>query len=341
MLQAVRKQTILMLVAGAMLVAGPVCGMAGAAVATGGLQPPAEKPAERNAEKGERPARVGAGAQQGTVTKQRLRGRLELARAVVRKLEEAQRLADSGADAAEVEKAFAEAGRMGRFVGDGERGSGGPQGAGSGGAGQAGGNAGKQVDKGGRGGEKIFDLPGVAGLEDGGLGAGRALSAEEIASVREMFERAAPEQFAKLGEHSRGREQQMNRVLGIVAPRVRALGDAQDKKDGSVELRREELGNTLELIHRSREILDLGKNATPEQREAAGKRLRETLGKQFDVRLRLQGKQIDLLFERAGKMRADLNRLAEQRDKFVGDKAASMLRGAGRAGNPAGSRKPE
>ena len=118
-------------------------------------------------------------------------------------------------------------------------------------------------------------------------------------------------------------------------------GDAEAKKDGSVELRREELENTLDLIHRSREILDLGKNATPEQRETAGKRLRETLGKQFDVRLRLQAKQIDQLFERAGKMRADLNRLAEQRDKFVGDKAASMIRGANRAGNAPGQKKPE
>ncbi len=256
-------------------------------------QPKNPKQAERqaaNKEKNERP-RIQA------MIRERIKNKLENARALVKKLEEAQKLADSGGDPRELEKQLGEIGRLSRIVGEPVR-----PGANLPGA----------------------KLPEIAGLEGDIVPGNRQLSAAELVKVREQFQQADPELYKKLVEKVGEKEETMNRVLGMVAPRVRALTESMATDDQKMtDLRRDELGNTLALLEAAKEVAESGTSVPTERRE----KLRKALGRQFDIRLQMQEHQMSQLSDRVKTMKENLERIKGQRDKVLDEKAQAMMKG--------------
>ncbi|MGQ0629273.1 MAG: hypothetical protein ACT4PL_14375 [Phycisphaerales bacterium] len=254
------------------------------------------------------------------ILRERVQTRLEAARALVTKLEEAQRLVERAgdnrnADWQEVERTLDQANRLARQAASW------PQGAGQ------------------RAGESGPEPSAIPGLEPlGAMPSGKALEGEELAKALALFQDVAPDALAALRERTRNRENMLNRMVSVVTPRLKAIAALREQpgQGGALmTLRTEELARTLDLLHAARMMTEPARGSEGGD-EAAEKRarqraLREALGHNFDVRMRIQSHQIDELATRTDRMRGELRTLSSQREKMLDEKTAALVRSTTRA----------
>jgi hypothetical protein len=280
----------------------------------------AERQADRQAEKQppDRPAGR-RGFLTAPLTPERLRdqinNRLRMAAEFQRRLEEARQKLDDGADPAEVQRGLEQLSN--RFVG------------GAGAAGGGGGTAG-----GGAGGNRNDARPALDGLDGLGFdapprGGGANLTAEELDQARGTLRALRPNLLARMEETSKNDGTVLHRALNMAAPRVRALLDARrgDDKD-MAELRADDLESAIDLLRAARAYGEAARAGDREKLGAAETELRSVLSRQFDVRARIQARQIEQLSRRLENARAELNKSRERRDQIVEEKARGILRGA-------------
>lgn len=236
-----------------------------------------------------------------------LERRAEAARRQVERFESALRDLESGKDATEVRRGLVQRELRERGEGEGpDAGARGPGGAGGpGGPGERG-----QPPAAGPLGEPMVRLPEHE----------RAASMEVVRLERpELAERI--ERMAALPEVR-------ERIYEVLGTRLRGLAELKRSNDPEMlTLRLDEIKGVMDIIRHSTEY-GRAKRAGEAEASLAATRdaIRASAAEQFDIRLKIQQRQVDQLIRRSERMRADLARLADERDRIIDEKTAQLLR---------------
>jgi hypothetical protein len=122
-----------------------------------------------------------------------------------------------------------------------------------------------------------------------------------------------------------GRREEAQRLLMEVAPRIRELQELKERDPKGFE----KMMEMRRLEHQSAEQAEQARRAPPEEREAAAKKLKETLTRLFDareeVRLRELGelkRRVEALEKALGERKNNKDRIVEKRRReLMGEKS--------------------
>jgi len=130
--------------------------------------------------------------------------------------------------------------------------------------------------------------------------------------IRAWLKDNEPETFRHLTTmQEQGKREDVMRILAEAGPRMRDLNELKQRDPKSYE-------RTMDMRRLERESVeqaDQARRAPPEEREAAQKKLKETLGKLFDAREEARTREL-----------AELKRRVEALEKAVTDRRASKER---------------
>jgi hypothetical protein len=140
----------------------------------------------------------------------------------------------------------------------------------------------------------------------------RAPAPMNLEEVRAWLKDNEPQVFHRLMQlQEEGRREDVLRILGEAAPRMREMAELQQRDpktyERMLELRRMEL--------ESMALADQARRAPPEEREAASKKLQENLAKLFDLREENRAREL-----------VELKRRVEMLEKALADRKTSKER---------------
>ncbi|MBL8991511.1 MAG: hypothetical protein JNJ48_08035 [Phycisphaerae bacterium] len=122
------------------------------------------------------------------------------------------------------------------------------------------------------------------------------------------------------------------RIYEVLGTRLRGLAELKRSNDPEMlTLRLDEIKGVMDIIRLSTEY---GRAKRAGDAEAGLTQIRDAIrasaAEQFDIRLKIQQRQVEQLIRRSERMRADLGRLADERDRIIDEKTAQLLRVAER-----------
>jgi hypothetical protein len=155
-----------------------------------------------------------------------------------------------------------------------------------------------------------------------------------------FLERFNPEGLERMKAVIRDDPEGARRWIVRLAPRVREL--MAEKDDQLRELRIEEFRNGQALLGAARVLAAAHRGPEPDEvkAEAARAELREALGRQFDLRMKIREREIAVLEERIRQLRAELEDQAGSREAFVEEKLGEIRRAAREWAEHEGRRPP-
>jgi hypothetical protein len=115
-------------------------------------------------------------------------------------------------------------------------------------------------------------------------------------------------------------------LIAWLAPQIAELESARQRDDVLFEARIDEIRSAIEVGRRVRELrLAVGRpGATPESLREHLDAVREALGDQFDARLRVQRREIELLLQRVERLKADTERRQADRERLLDERMAEI-----------------
>lgn len=148
--------------------------------------------------------------------------------------------------------------------------------------------------------------------------------AARAARVREFVRRHLPalaEEFERRGTPAAG-----DRLVAWLAPQLPELESARQRDEDLFQARLDEIRAAIEVGRSLRELrlAAAEPGATPEALRPRLDAIRESLGVQFDARLRVQRREIELLMERVEHLRADTDRREADRERFLDERLAEI-----------------
>jgi hypothetical protein len=130
--------------------------------------------------------------------------------------------------------------------------------------------------------------------------------------VRAWLKDNEPETYRRMMEiQEQGRREEVMRILAEAAPRMRDLNELKQRDPKGYE----KMMDLRRLERESMDQADEARRAPPEEREAASKKLKETLGKLFDAREEARVREL-----------AELKRRVEALEKAMTDRKATKER---------------
>lgn len=121
-----------------------------------------------------------------------------------------------------------------------------------------------------------------------------------------------PETFRRLAQlESEGKRPDVMRILHEAGPRMREMNELKQRDPKGYE----KVTEMRRLERESLEQADAARRAPPEEREAAAKKLKETLGRLFDAREEARAREL-----------VELKRRVEALEKAIGDRKATKDR---------------
>jgi hypothetical protein len=225
---------------------------------------------------------------------------------------------DRGEDPVNVRRSLEQAGRELRLAW-GNLGMGGPGGPGMG-----------QRMGGPEGGPRPGEGPGGPG--PGGEGPRRGpMTPEERDRLRAMLREHRPALVEKLDRLGKNDAKAVDRLLGAIAGRVSGLAESRDHDPDMFKLRGDELDNLVSVMDAASRLALSRRSGAPEaEAQKVRAELRGYMEQQFDIRVRIQERQLQDLKRRAERMQADIDSLKGDRDKFVQSKLDEVVKRAER-----------
>ena len=216
------------------------------------------------------------------------------------------------------------------------------------GLGPRGGMGGPGGMRGGEGPDDRPDGPGVGGGDGaggpplaplGGRNAGRGaggpggaggppqkLTAEERTRIENAMKTQAPTAFAELEAVRAKNPHAAERMFERLGPRLRLVVEHKEKAGSDYESKKADLESFVEAMRAGRLLAEERSGANkPEVIEQLRGQLRAAIGKQVDIRLRMQEEQLGELTHRAQKLREEIERNRANKDKFVEDRVSETM----------------
>lgn len=293
----------------------------GSAALFGQPDRPGQPPGETQPGKGQRPERDQAIPSDPAMLRQFIQRRLEATRRQAERLETALKDLESGSDPAEVRRFLLREARPGG--GQGNPGEGPMRDApedGPGNQGQPGGDRPGNPQAGG---------PGAGGRQGPATILGEPmvrLNEHERAMAMEIIRGERPD-LAERIESSARMPDVRERIYDILGFSLRGLADDKRRDPAVVPLRLDEISSLLEIMRVSGDYARQKRaGGSDDALQPLRDRLRAAAAEQFDTRLKIQQRQVERLGHEAEKMKANLARLAAERDRIVDEKTQQMLR---------------
>lgn len=130
--------------------------------------------------------------------------------------------------------------------------------------------------------------------------------------VRNWLKENEPETFRRLAQlQEDGRRDEAMRILMEATPRMREMKDLKERDPKAFE----RMAEMRRLDRESQDQAEQARRAPPEEREAAVKKLKETLGRLFDAREDIRQREL-----------AELKRRVESLEKALSDRKAGKER---------------
>ncbi len=140
--------------------------------------------------------------------------------------------------------------------------------------------------------------------------------------MRSWLKDNEPETYRKLTElQASGRREEAQQILGQAAPRMRELNELKQRDPKALE-------KMQELRHLERESMtqaEQARSAAPEDREAASKKLKETLSKLFDLREESRQRELTELKRRVEALEKALGERKSGKDRIVERRRRELL----------------
>jgi len=202
--------------------------------------------------------------------------------------------------------------------------------------------------RGSRGGEfrrRAADDAGPGGPDEPSLDregpdwAPRALSPEQRERSIAFLRQHLPTLAARFNALQERNAAFADRMLSRMTPGIREAQSAERDDPELFELRLDEMRNGLSIMDATKKARDLASSAdgSDADRRAAEAELREALERQFDIRSRVQSREIERLERRLARLREDLAEKRGRRDSFIDGVIEQVRRAPPRpAGGPDG-----
>lgn len=178
-----------------------------------------------------------------------------------------------------------------------------------------------------------------------GLAPPRKLTAGERDGVMASLRAELPAVAARVEALGAEAAPVRDRLIDGLAPRVKQMVEAKEADPALHALRKEDATNLVEVVAALHEFGRARRGGDSGKIEAARESLRQRLSAQLDIRLRLQGHEIERLDTRVQRMRGDLDRFRSGSRELIEKKLEELSRqregdGAGRgpANAPRGPR---
>jgi hypothetical protein len=145
---------------------------------------------------------------------------------------------------------------------------------------------------------------------------------ENVEEVWAWLRENEPETFRRMEKASEeGRRPEAMRILAEAEPRMRELADLKSRDPKAYEKTQE----LRRLERESQEVAELARTAGPAEREAAGKKLRATLDRLFDLREEQKGRELEELKRRVAEIEKQLEARKASKERIVERRKRELL----------------
>jgi hypothetical protein len=140
--------------------------------------------------------------------------------------------------------------------------------------------------------------------------------------VRGWLKDNEPETLRRLNQlQDDGRREEVQRILADASIRLREMSDLKQRDPKAYEKMQE----MRRLEREGMELADQARRASPEEKEAASKKLQENLSKQFDLREEQRVREITELKRRVESLEKALGDRKSNKDKIVDKRRRELL----------------
>lgn len=150
-----------------------------------------------------------------------------------------------------------------------------------------------------------------------GAGTPPRLSPAERTKLRALLQEHRPELLARLEALAAGSEQERDRVIDALAPRLRGLAELQQDDPEMFEIRVQEGNSFLDLIESTRALAKARSGADQGATDRAREAVRRALTAQLDLRLSAQELSIRRVRERLDREQGELDRTRANREQIL------------------------
>jgi ribosomal protein S15P/S13E len=172
-----------------------------------------------------------------------------------------------------------------------------------------------------------------AGGPGGTGGPPQRLTPEERTRLEAAMKTQAPTAFAELEAVRAKNPHAAERMFERLGPRLRLVVEHKEKAGADYEAKKADLDSFVDVMRAGRMLAEerTGTNK-PEVIEQLRGQLRAAIGKQVDIRLKMQEEQLAELTHRAQKLREEIERNRANKDKFVEDRVSETMDAGKREG---------